>query len=77
MALVGQHFARLQELFNEGKLYHVGRSSEPPYFGIMIATVKTREEAEEILNGDPAVEAGVFRGYVQEFYMALPTEDAG
>lgn len=64
--IVDHHFALLQEAHRQGKVALVGRCDDTP-LGIVILQVSSRQEAEAILDNDPAVRAGLMRGKLHPF----------
>jgi uncharacterized protein YciI len=70
-AAVEAHFQYLQSLTEQGTVVLAGRTTEPPHVGIVIFRAADRAEAEAIMNGDPAVRAGVFAPRLQPFRIAL------
>ena len=56
------HFANIQRLADEGKLLVAGPfgKNDKTYRGLYIFNVATVEEAEKLVDMDPAVKAGVF-----------------
>lgn len=74
--IVNHHFALLQEAHRQGKVALVGRCDDTP-LGIIILQVNSRQEAQAILDNDPAVKAGLMRGKLHPFtvYMgSLPSD---
>ncbi len=69
-AAVERHFAYLNELLNSGKLIIAGRTEDAEY-GIAIFAAEDDEEAEVIMNNDPAIMASVFTGILKQFRVAL------
>jgi len=70
MAVVERHFEYLQDLLAAGRLILAGRCEEGPP-GIVVFEAESDEAAREILDNDPAVTAGVFRGDIRPFRLAL------
>ncbi len=64
------HFEYLQGLRTKGKLVMAGRR-EDAEFGIAIVRADSETDARELMEKDPAVEAGVFQGSVDSFRVAL------
>jgi uncharacterized protein YciI len=64
--IVDHHFALLQQAHRQGKVALVGRCDDTP-LGLIILQVASREEAQEILDNDPAVQAGLMRGKLHPF----------
>jgi uncharacterized protein YciI len=72
---MGAHFAYLKKLLAEGKLIVAGPSiNGPKTFGIILVEVDSEAEAKAIMEGDPAYKAGVQKGEVLPFRMALLRE---
>lgn len=61
------HFSNMDKLAREGKLITAGpfEDNENQYRGLFLFDVRTIEEAEELVNGDPTVTGGIF---VTEMY---------
>lgn len=70
MAVVERHFEYLQGLLAAGRLILAGRCEEGPP-GIVVFEAESDEAAREVLDSDPAIEGGVFRGEVRPFRLAL------
>ncbi len=78
-AAVGAHFARLQKMTEEGSIILFGRTQDtlpnghlvPDTTGLIILEAKDRAAAEKVLNEDPAVVAGLMRGKVFSYQVAL------
>jgi uncharacterized protein YciI len=70
MAVVERHFEYLQNLLAKGRLILAGRCEEGPP-GIVVFEAESEEAAREVLDNDPAIEAGIFRGEVHPFRLAL------
>jgi uncharacterized protein YciI len=64
--IVDHHFALLQEAHRQGTVALVGRCDDTP-LGIIILQVNSRQEAEAILDNDPAVRAGLMKGKLYPF----------
>jgi uncharacterized protein YciI len=71
--LVGEHFAYLQNLTEKGIVMLAGRTlnTDPSSFGIVIFRAEDEKEARKIFEDDPAVKAGVFKGELFPYSMAL------
>jgi uncharacterized protein YciI len=71
--LVDDHFKRLQYLLNTGKLILAGKTDgmDESTFGIVILEVETRQEAEQIMLSDPAVDGGLMTAKLFPFKTAL------
>ena len=74
---VAGHFAYFSGLVADGKMLLAGRSSGSPeqVFGIGIFRAESPEEAETMMNQDPAVIHGVMTAEVQPFQVALFSEN--
>jgi len=78
-AAVGAHFGRLQKLTEEGKVVLFGRTQDtqpngnlvPDTMGLIILEAPDRAAAQAVLDGDPAVKAGLMRGKVFSYQVAL------
>lgn len=71
--IVGEHFSYLQGLLSDGILTMAGRFSEV-LIGLVLIEVKSRQEALEIMNNDPAVKAGIFHAELYPWRIALKAE---
>ena len=71
--IVGEHFAYLKELTDAGTVLMAGRTlhADERTFGIVVFVAESEAAAEEIMRGDPAVRAGVFRGELHPYAVAL------
>ena len=72
-AIVGQHFAYLQDLTAKGVAILVGRTqtADSDTFGIMVFQAASEAEAQEIMDNDPAVKYGVMTARLFPFRIAL------
>ena len=78
-AAVGAHFARLQKMTEEGRVIFVGRTQDttpdgkmvPDTTGLIVLEAPDRAAAEAVLRDDPAVKAGLMRGKVFSYKIAL------
>jgi uncharacterized protein YciI len=60
-----EHFLYLKSLHAEGKLALAAQVFDPKgFWGAIIVNAADAEAATEILNGDPTIKAGMFRGEV-------------
>ena len=73
---VEAHFQYLKSLTERGVVVMAGRTTEPPFTGIVVFRSEDGTAAEAIMSNDPAVEAGVFRARVSEFRIALHQSQA-
>ena len=78
-AAVGAHFVRLQKMTEEGKVLFFERTQDttadgklvPDTLGLIVLEAPDRAAAEAVLQGDPAVKAGIMRGKVFSYKIAL------
>jgi uncharacterized protein YciI len=78
-AAVGAHFVRLQKMTEDGKVLFFGRTQDttadgklvPDTMGLIVLEAPDRQAAEAVLQGDPAVKAGLMRGKVFSYKIAL------
>ena len=78
-AAVGAHFVRLQKMTEEGKVLFFGRTQDttadgklvPDTLGLIVLEAPDRAAAGAVLQGDPAVKAGIMRGKVFSYKIAL------
>jgi uncharacterized protein YciI len=71
-AKMREHFAYLQRLAAEGTLILAGRTQDQPPTGIAIFRAPDEGVARAIMSGDPAIAAGVVRGELHPYAVALP-----
>ncbi|MBI5001249.1 MAG: hypothetical protein HZB92_06985 [Euryarchaeota archaeon] len=71
--IVGEHFLYLKKLTAKGVVLLAGRTLniDPSSFGIVIYLAENEKEAKRIFEEDPAVRAGVFKGEVYPYKIAL------
>lgn len=69
--IVSAHFVRLKQLTEEGQVILAGPTSEEVPTGLVIFEAPDMAAAEKFFNDDPAVKAGVFKGRVVPFNLAL------
>jgi len=61
----GDHFVYLKSLHDEGKLVLAAQVFDPKgLWGVIIVNAADAVAATAILNGDPGIKAGMFRGEV-------------
>lgn len=70
-AKVAEHFAYLQRLHAAGSLVLAGRTLQPQPVGIVVFEAENEEAAQAVFAEDPAVKAGVFKGRVAPYKVAL------
>ncbi len=68
---VQRHFEYLKRLTDDGVVTLAGRTTEPPFAGIVVLQSDGRESVEAIVTDDPAVKAGVFSARLSPFHTAL------
>lgn len=71
--VVERHFEYLKELLAKGSLVLAGRTDDAEY-GIAVFKTENEAEARKIVEADPAVIAGVFKGELKLFRLALHDE---
>ncbi|TND09408.1 MAG: hypothetical protein FD123_1214 [Bacteroidetes bacterium] len=69
-AIIKAHFAYMQELTAKQIAYLVGRT-EDASLGIALIRAGNSAEAQNLLDADPAIRAGIFRGTVKAYRLAL------
>jgi len=57
-AVMGQHLAYTRQLFDQGKIF-LGGASTDGAIGIIVWRMDSAEEMQRIYENDPAVEAGI------------------
>jgi hypothetical protein len=68
----GEHFAYLKKAFVEGKVTYIARTDDPKnLWGIVVTAPTTEAEAHALLENDPGVKAGLFKGEVSRFLVLL------
>jgi uncharacterized protein YciI len=78
-AAVGAHFERLQTMTEEGTVIFFGRTQDttpdghlvPDTTGLIVLEAPNRAAAEKVLREDPAVLAGIMKGKVFSYKLAL------
>ena len=72
-AIVGEHFAHLQNLLKEGKLILAGKTAglSTDTYGICIFRADSIEAAQTIMESDPAIQKGIMTATLQEYHVAL------
>lgn len=82
--VMGEHVAYIKGLLSQGRLVFAGPSFEPTQYpegngialdmpapGVVAFEAEGDEEARRIMDGDPAVKAGVFKAQVNTFNLAF------
>jgi uncharacterized protein YciI len=74
-----QHFNYLKDLTAKGEVLLVGRTMnrDETSFGIIIFHAASEEAARRIMEGDPAVQQGVFRASLFPFQILLAESAQG
>ncbi|MBE0635679.1 hypothetical protein IH601_06765 [Candidatus Bipolaricaulota bacterium] len=72
-AIVGEHFNYLKALTEQGIVLMAGRTlhTDDTSHGLVVFVAQSEAEAREIMENDPAVQAGVFRAELFPFAVAL------
>jgi uncharacterized protein len=72
-AVVGEHFAYLQDLNAQGVIILVGRTlnTDENTMGLTIFRAESEDAARQIMNGDPAVKKGVMTATLYPFRVVL------
>jgi uncharacterized protein len=75
--IVGEHFDYLKELTAQGVVILAGRTlnTDESSFGITIFNAESDEEANAVVENDPAVRQGVMRATVFPYRVALINEE--
>jgi uncharacterized protein YciI len=68
---MGEHVQYLRRLLEEGTLVLAGRTQDQPPTGIAVFRAVDETAARAIMDGDPAVAAGVVRGDLHPYAIAL------
>jgi len=72
---VGRHFNYLKKYTEDGTLILAGRTVNEPmsaeYFGIAILETVSKEEAQSIMDNDPAVTGKIMYAKLYDFSLAL------
>ncbi len=69
-AVMEQHFAYVQRLFDQGKLL-LGGAATDGAIGVLVYRVDSAEEAQRIFDDDPAVKAGIGHSELHPFRVGL------
>lgn len=72
--IVERHFLRLQGLVKEGKVILAGRTLNTDPEGIVILEVDSEEEANKLMENDPAVKEKVMTARLLPYRVALIRE---
>ncbi len=75
--IVSDHFEKLKQLKEIGKLILAGRTlrEDPSDFGIVILRTETEDEAQKLMEGDPAVAQGIMNADLYPYRVALIKEN--
>ena len=76
--IVGDHFAYLSELSDQGVVLTAGRTltEDEHTFGIVILETESDSEARHIMENDPAVKHGIMSAELFPFRVALWSSEA-
>ncbi|ARI75983.1 YciI family protein [Halobacillus mangrovi] len=71
--IVTDHFHHLKSWTEEGKVVMAGRTTneDASQFGIVIFYATNAQEAEHMMNEDPAIKKGIMKGELFPFKIAL------
>lgn len=71
--VVKQHFLRLQRDTENKKVIFAGRTlnTDSSSFGIVVFLAESEHSANEYMNKDPAIIAGIMKGFLFPFRVAL------
>ena len=74
--IVSEHFQYLQAMTAQGTCLLAGRTlnTDPSSFGLVILQAESEDRARELMEGDPAVRAGVFQARLFPYRVALASE---
>jgi uncharacterized protein YciI len=70
-AKMGEHFGYLQQLLANNTLILAGRTQDEPPLGIAIFEAPDETAALDVMSHDPAIAAGVVRGELHPYAVAL------
>ena len=72
-AIVSQHFNYLKGLMEQGVVILAGRTlnTDDSSFGIIVFNAASDDDAQQIVDGDPAVRQGVMRATLFPYRVAL------
>ena len=72
-AIVGAHFARLQEANTRGQVILAGRTLEPHdrTIGLVVFTATDEAAARKFMDEDPCIVAGIMSGTLHPYAVAL------
>ncbi|MFZ0368972.1 MAG: YciI family protein [Halobacillus sp.] len=75
--LIRQHFVRLKDYCNDGKVITAGKTDrdDDKGFGIVIFEEENDEKAEMFMNEDPAVKHGIMSAEVFSYRTALKRKE--
>jgi len=72
-AIVGRHWSHLQDLDSKGQLIFAGRtlSIDEDGFASVIFRADSEEEARAVMERDPGIHEGLFRGHLFPYQVLL------
>ena len=68
--IMDEHFEYLKALFREKKVILAGPCLDST-FGLVVYTADSKEEAQEIMNHDPSITAGIMKAELHPFRISL------
>lgn len=69
--ILGEHFEYLKALTEKGTVVLAGPCTDGTGPGIVVFTAPTESAATELMNGDPAVKAGIFKAELHPMRLSL------
>ena len=70
LAIVSEHWERLQQLFADGTMIHIGRC-EDGTFGLTIFKASSDDAAREIMESDPVIMKGIMTATLHPYRVLL------
>lgn len=72
-AIIGRHFAHLLDLQQSNQLILAGKTAglDLDTYGLVLFTAHDNDEAQAIMDRDPAIVEGIMTGTLQEYNVAL------
>lgn len=71
--IIGRHFAHLQSLEQDNRLILAGKTAglDRSTYGLVLFAAKDEQEAQSIMDKDPAITEGIMKGTLHEYNIAL------